>query len=116
MHEALVCGRYSARAALQKMRARRQVCRTKRILLHDSEHFELATHILRERLSPEQITGKLRSMNIFSLREVYACRETIFNVIYALPAGELRKALIICLRQSKAALSRRGSVRSAPPK
>ena len=29
------------------------------------------------------------------------CRETIYNAIYALPVGELRKELIICLRQSK---------------
>jgi IS30 family transposase len=57
--------------------------------------------MLRERLSPEQIAGKLRSMNIPSLREAYVCRETIYNAIYALPVGELRKELIICLRQSK---------------
>ena len=29
------------------------------------------------------------------------CRETIYNAIYALPVGELRKELIICLRQGK---------------
>jgi IS30 family transposase len=52
-------------------------------------------------LSPEQIAGKLRSMNIPSLREAYVCRETIYNAIYALPVGGLRKELIICLRQGK---------------
>ena len=57
--------------------------------------------MLRERLSPEQIAGKLRNMNIPSLRDAYVCRETIYNAIYALPVGELRKELIICLRQSK---------------
>ncbi|WP_347505302.1 IS30 family transposase [Pseudomonas anguilliseptica] len=96
-----VCGRYSARAAQQQMRARRQVCRPKRKLLPGSERFELVTHMLRERLSPEQIAGKLRSMNIPSLRDAYVCCETIYTAIYALPVGELRKELIICLRQSK---------------
>ena len=38
-----------------------------RKLLPGSERFELVTHMLRERLSPEQIAGKLRSMNIPNL-------------------------------------------------
>ena len=42
-------------------------------------------------------------MNIPSLRNAYVCRETIYNAIYALPVGELRKELIICLRQGKTA-------------
>lgn len=95
------CGGYSARVAQQQMQARRQVCRPKQKLLPGSERFELVAHMLRERLSPEQIAGKLRSMNIPSLRDAYVCRETIYNAIYALPVGELRKELIICLRQSK---------------
>ena len=95
------CGGYSARVAQQQMQARRQVCRPMRKLLPGSERFELVAHMLRERLSPEQIAGKLRSMNIPSLRDAYVCRETIYNAIYALPVGELRKELIICLRQSK---------------
>ncbi|MDX1300341.1 MAG: helix-turn-helix domain-containing protein, partial [Pseudomonas sp.] len=95
-------GGYSARVAQQQMQARRQVCRPMRKLLPGSERFELVAHMLRECLSPEQIAGKLRSMNIPSLRDAYVCRETIYNAIYALPVGELRKELIICLRQSKA--------------
>ncbi|KPY30283.1 Transposase [Pseudomonas syringae pv. papulans] len=94
-------GGYLARVAQQQMQARRQVCRPMRKLLLGSERFELVAHMQRERLSPEQIAGKLRSMNIPSLREAYVCRETIYNAIYALPVGELRKELIICLRQSK---------------
>ena len=97
------CGRYSARAAQQQMQARRQTCRPMRKLLPVSERFELVAYMLRERLSPEQIAGKLRSMNIPSLRDAYVCRETIYNAIYALPVGELRKELIICLRQGKTA-------------
>ena len=94
-------GAYSARCAQRQMSIRRQVCRPKRKLLPGSERFELVTHMLRERLSPEQIAGKLRGMNIPSLRDAYVCRETIYNAIYALPVGELRKELIICLRQGK---------------
>ncbi|WP_155736353.1 helix-turn-helix domain-containing protein, partial [Stutzerimonas frequens] len=90
-------GAYAARSAQQQMRIRRQACRPKRKLLPGSERFELVVHMLRERLSPEQIAGKLRSMNISSLRDAYVCRETIYNAIYALPVGELRKELIICL-------------------
>jgi IS30 family transposase len=58
-----------------------------RKLLAGSERFELVAHMLCECLSPEQIAGKLRSMKIPSLREVYICRETIYNAIYALPVG-----------------------------
>ena len=69
-----VCGSYSARAAQEQMKARRQVCRPSRKLLPGSERFELVVHMLRERLSPEQIAGKLRHMNIPSLRDAYVCR------------------------------------------
>ena len=55
------------------------MCRPKRKLLPGGERFELVAHMLRERLSPEQIAGKLRSMNIPSLREAYVCRETIYG-------------------------------------
>ena len=94
-------GSYSAHVAQQYMQARRVVCRPRRKLLPGSERFELVAHMLRERLSPEQIAGKLRHMKIPSLRDAYVCRETIYNAIYALPVGELRKELIICLRQGK---------------
>lgn len=94
-------GSYSARSAQQRMQVRRQTCRPKRKLLPGSERFELIIHMLRERLSPEQIAGKLRTMNIPSLRDAYVCRETIYSAVYALPVGELRKELIICLRQGK---------------
>lgn len=94
-------GGYSAHVAQQHMQARRQACRPRRKLLPGSERFELVVHMLRERLSPEQIAGKLRHMKIPSLRDAYVCRETIYNAIYALPVGELRKELIICLRQGK---------------
>jgi len=57
-------GAYSARCAQQQKNIRRQVCRPKRKLVPGSERFELVAHMLRKRLSPEQIAGKLRSMTI----------------------------------------------------
>jgi len=57
--------------------------------------------MLRQGLSPDQIAGKLKRMTIPSPRDVYVCRETIYNVIYAMPVGELRKELVNCLRQGK---------------
>ncbi|MNJ40384.1 hypothetical protein D3C81_1073400 [compost metagenome] len=56
------CGGYSARLAQQQMQARRQVCRPMQKLLPGRERFKLVAHMLRERLSPEQIVGKLRSI------------------------------------------------------
>ena len=96
-------GGYSAHAAQQQMQNRRLACRPMRKLLPGSERFELVAHMLRARWSPEQIAGKLRAMEIPSLRDAYVCRETIYNAIYALPVGELRKELIMCLRQGKTA-------------
>jgi len=84
------------------VRARRRPCHPNRKPLRGYERLDLVTHVLRARLSPEQIAGKLRSMNIPSLKDAYVCRETIYSAVYALPVGELRKELIICLRQGKA--------------
>jgi len=58
--------------------------------------------MLRRLLSPEQISGKLKRMNIPDLRDAYVCRETSYSATYALSVGELRKELIHCLRQGKA--------------
>lgn len=93
---------YSVYVAQQQMQVRRRSCRPKRKLSHDGERFELVTHLLRERLSPEQIAGKLRNMKTPSLRDAYVCRQTIYNAVYALPVGGLRKELILCLRQGNA--------------
>ena len=97
----VACDSYSAHSAQQNMQVRRKPCRPKRKLLPGSERFELVTYMLRKRLSPEQIAGKLRNMTIPSLQDAYVCRETIYTAIYALPVGELRKELIVCLRQGK---------------
>lgn len=60
-----------------------------------NELFEVVAHLLRQRFSPEQITGKERNMNTPSFVDAYVCRETIYNAIYGLPVGDLRKEMII---------------------
>lgn len=55
--------------------------------------------LLRQRLFPEQIAGLLLKRSRFE--DVYVCREITYNAIYAMPVGELRKELIICLRYGK---------------
>ncbi|OLO13270.1 IS30 family transposase, partial [Chromohalobacter japonicus] len=102
---------YCARHAQQLRQQRREVCRPEHKLLPGSERFELVTYLLRQRLSPEQIAGRLKTMDIPNLKEAYVCRETIYDAIYALPVGQLRKELIHCLRQGKSARKpRRGDV------
>lgn len=91
---------YSAHEAQAFTRERRATCRPLKKLILGNERFELVIYLLRERFSPEQIAGKLRLMKI-NFEEAYVCRETIYNAIYALPVGELRKELIQCLRQGK---------------
>ncbi len=104
-------GWYSAPHAQQRRHDRRGVCRPRRKLLPGSPRFALIQHMLRRRLSPEQISGKLKHMNIPDLRDAYVCRETIYSAIYALPVGELRKEMIHCLRQGKTTRKpRRGQV------
>lgn len=58
-------------------------------------------YMLRNRLSPEQIAGKLRRMITPRFEDAYVCRETIYSALYALPVGALKKELVHCLRQGK---------------
>ncbi|AVD83155.1 IS30 family transposase [Pseudomonas sp. SWI6] len=94
-------GRYSASQAHQHMRHWRLACRPKRKLLPGSQLFDLVVYLLRKCFSPQQIAGKLNAMEFPNIEDAYVCREPIYNAIYALPVGELRKELIICLRQGK---------------
>lgn len=93
-------GIYTVCNAEQKKKARRIACRPKRKLLLGSELFYLVKEMLRDHFSPEQIAGNLRSM-FPKLKDAYVSHETIYNAIYALPVGELRKELIHCLRHGK---------------
>jgi len=85
-------------------------CRPRKKLLPGSKIFELIVVMLQQHFSPEQISGYLKNQ-MHLLPEQYVCRETIYNAIYALPVGELRKELIHCLRHGRSSRKpRRGSV------
>lgn len=66
-------------------------CRPVKKLLPGNERFDRVIHLLRQKFSPQQIAGKLRSMKLPGYEDTYVCRETIYNAIYALPVGELKK-------------------------
>lgn len=53
-----------------------------------SEYFNLITETLRQRLSLEQIVGKLNFMEIPGSGDANVCSETIYNGIYALHYGQ----------------------------
>lgn len=92
---------YQARNAQLIRNHRRISCRLKKKLKLGSDLFDLVIYLLRQKFSPQQIAGRLRTMKLLGYEDTYVCRETIYNAIYALPVGELKKELIICLRQGK---------------
>ena len=66
---------YCARHAQRQREKRRVVCRPARKLLPGTERFDLIVYMLRRRLSPEQISGKLKAMKLPDLSDAYVCRE-----------------------------------------
>lgn len=93
-------GGYVTHQAQRSMRERRTTCRPRKKLVPGSELFDLVAYLLRKRFSTEQIAGRLRAIEFPKFEDTYIYRETIYNAVYALPVGELRKELII-LRQGK---------------
>jgi IS30 family transposase len=90
---------YDARAA--GVRARRERFKPRRCskLAPDTLLFALVHHFLSERWSPSQIAGTLKHMWPQEPDRTVS-HETIYNCIYAMPRGELRKDLIACLRRA----------------
>ena len=56
------------------MRERRTPCWPQQKLVSGTELFELIVHLLRKRLSPEQIAGKLGAMESPDFEDAYVCR------------------------------------------
>ena len=92
---------YAAQIAQQIRCRKRQVCRPSKKLVLGGELFEIVIKMLQAKFSLKHISGYFRNMNTARDKCRYVCRETIYNAIYALPVGELRKEMIICLRQGK---------------
>jgi IS30 family transposase len=63
--------------------------------------FKTITELLRQRWSPQQIAAHLAKLHPSDAAQ-RASHETIYNVIYAQPRGELRKELVACLRMARA--------------
>ena len=91
---------YDARAA--GVRARRERFKPRRCskLAPDTVLFGVVHHFLSERWSPSQIAGTLKRMWPNDPQRSVS-HETIYNCIYAMPRGELRKDLIACLRRAQ---------------
>nr|WP_240457936.1 IS30 family transposase [Halomonas socia] len=85
-------------ASLAGYRAQLTRCRPK---LHlDGELFELVAHLLRKYWSPQQIASTLKAM-FPDDTDHRVSHEAIYNALYVMPRGSLKKELIACLRQGK---------------
>ena len=91
---------YDARAAGSRARRERFKCRKRSKLATDTLLFGVVHHFLREGWSPSQIAGTLKLMWPDEPQRSVS-HETIYNCIYAMPKGELRKDLIASLRRAK---------------
>ncbi len=89
-------------ASLAGYRARLTRCRPRRrSKLHlDGELFELVIYLLRKYWSPEQIARTLKRM-FPDDTDRQVSHEAIYNALYVMPRGSLKKELIACLRQGK---------------
>ena len=92
---------YSCHYAQQRRDRRRRLARPAAKLVVGSALFQSIAGWLRLRWSPQQIATRLAKL--------YPCEaasrvshETIYNVIYAMPRGELKRELIACLRMARA--------------
>jgi IS30 family transposase len=65
--------------------------------------FSEVCRLLRQRWSPEQISGRRKRIEegMETPSGLRVSHEAIYTAIYALPRGELRRELIACLRQDK---------------
>ena len=92
-------GRYSSATAQRQCEQRRCAARPRPKLHVDSTLFYVVQSFLHERWSPQQIALTLASIYPKG-HERRVSYETIYNCIYAMPVGELRKDLIAHLRQA----------------
>lgn len=91
---------YSCRFAQQRFLRRRRHSKPAPKLVVGNALFASVKSLLLERWSPQQIASRLATLhpNEAALR---VSHETIYNVIYAQPRGELRRELIACLRLAR---------------
>jgi IS30 family transposase len=92
---------YSCKLAQQRCVRRRRFARPSPKLVAGNALFDVITPLLHQHWSPQQIAAHLAKLHP-SEPAKRASHETIYNVIYAQPRGELRKELIACLRMARA--------------
>ena len=92
---------YSCHFAQQRRGRRRRQGRPAPKLAPASVLFQPVVGLLRLRWSPRQIAAHLTKLHPCESAQRVS-HETIYNVIYAMPRGELRRELIACLRMARA--------------
>ena len=94
-------GQYSCTFAQQRRNRRRVHCRAQPKLHITNTLFAQVCQFLRLKWSPEQIALHLRRQFPDNSNQRVS-HETIYNAIYAMPKGELRKELIALMRRAQA--------------
>ena len=92
---------YSCWHAQQRCDRRRCQARPAPKLVASNALFKAIAAQLRQRWSPRQIAARLAKLHP-SDACMRVSHETIYNVIYAMPRGELKRELIACLRMARA--------------
>jgi len=102
-------GSYAAGPAQAAAAARRDRSGRRARLALDSPLFAEVAKLLRLQWSPEQIAGRRKRLEEGTevSSGLRVSHEAIYQAIYAVPRGELRRELLACLRQGKPQRGRR---------
>src|SRR5918993_3607072 len=102
-------GSYAAGPAQAAAAARRDRSGRRAKLAPDSPLFAEVAKLLRRQWSPEQIAGRRKRLEDGAAVSsgVPVSHEAIYQAIYAVSRGELRRELLACLRQGKPHRGRR---------
>ena len=96
-------GNYAAGSAQTAAAARRDRSGRRARLAPDSPLFAEVAKLLRRQWSPEQIAGRRKRLEEGTEMSsgLRVSHEAIYQAVYAVPRGELRRELLACLRQGK---------------
>lgn len=97
-----VAGGYDAARAGKRARRVRRAAWPTRKLHRDGVLWPQVKTLLQLKLSPKQIAAKLRQRHP-GQPQLQASHETIYTAIYAMPKGDLRRELVVLLRQGRGA-------------
>src|SRR4051795_8627818 len=102
-------GSYAAGSAQAAAATRRDRSGRRTKLAPDSPLFAEVANLLRLQWSPEQIAGRRKRLEEGTELSsgLRVSHEAIYQAIYAVPRGELRRELLACLRQGKPHRGRR---------